>query len=86
MTVTLPFWFKMRQGKAEPAGDHVYRLTAPNLPETYIAVRSEGNGAWTPIVRSSADGPELATGEKTYHNLPDAWNAAFELYRNALVV
>jgi hypothetical protein len=85
MSVTTPFWFKMRQGKAESAGDNVYRLTAPNLPETFISVRSEGS-AWTAVVRSSADGPEVATGEKSYDNLPDAWSAAFELYRTALVV
>jgi hypothetical protein len=86
MVLTLPFWFKMRQGKAEPAGDNTYRLTAPNLPETFISIRSSGNGSWTPVVRSSADGPELAVAEKSYHNPADAWGVAFELYRNAVVI
>lgn len=86
MQLTLPYWFKMRQGKAETAGDNVYRLTAPNLPEMFIALRREGDAGWTPVVRSAADGADNVVGEKCYGNLPDAWNAAFELYRNAEVV
>jgi hypothetical protein len=85
MDLTLPFWFKMRQGKAEAAGEKVYRLTAPNLPETFIALQAESDG-WKPVVRSSAEGGEIATGEKSYAALSDAWNTAFELFRRAVVV
>jgi hypothetical protein len=86
MQPTLPYWFKMRQGKAEPAGDNVYRLTAPNLAEAFIAVRPEGESRWTPLVRSAVDGPERAVGAKTYDSIFDAWYAAFELYRNTVVI
>jgi hypothetical protein len=85
MDLTPPFWFKMRQGKAEPAGDNSYRLTAPNLPETFISIKAEGSG-WTPAVRSSADGGDLASSDKNYTTVADAWGAAFELFRNAVVV
>ena len=85
MQLTLPYWFKMRQGKAEAAGESVYRLTAPNLPEMFISVRKEGDG-WKPVVRSAADGPDTVADEVTYRNVADAWNAAFERYRYAVVV
>ena len=36
--MVVPFWFKQRQGKAEQAGTDTYRLTAPNLGETFIGI------------------------------------------------
>jgi hypothetical protein len=86
MELIRPFWFNMRQGKAEPAGDNVYRLTAPNLPESYISIRAAGDKQWAGVLRSVLDGPDVAVTEKSYGNPVDAWYAAFELYRNHLVV
>jgi hypothetical protein len=81
-----PYWFNMRQGKAEPAGENVYRLTAPNLAESFISIRQAGDQQWVAVVRSTLDGPDVVVGEKTYANPVDAWYAAFELYRNQFVV
>jgi hypothetical protein len=85
MALTTPFWFNMRQGKAEPAGDNIYKLTAPNLPESFITVRSAGNG-WTAAVRAAPDAPDMVASNETYDKLMDAWYAAFELFRNQVVV
>ena len=46
MSLILPSWFKQRQAKAEPAGDNVYRLTAPQLREAFIAIRQGADGRW----------------------------------------
>ena len=37
----LPFWFKQRQCKAEPAGDDVLKVSGPNLGEAYLRVARE---------------------------------------------
>ena len=81
-----PFWFLQRQAKAEPAGDNVCRLTAPQLREAYIAIRQGPGGHWTAALRDTADGPDVAVTAADYDNPNDAWGAAFELYRNHFVV
>lgn len=81
MEPILPSWFKQRQGKAEPAGTDTYKLTAPNSPEAFISLRRGDNGCWTAVLRSTADGPELASSQLTFENRNNAWEAAFELYR-----
>ncbi len=86
MEVVLPQWFKQRQGKAEPAGDHTYRLTAPILPEAFISIRPGENGRWAAALRTAADGPDLAVTEPVFETPGDAWAAAFELHRTHLVV
>lgn len=80
-----PFWFVQRQGKMEAAGTDAYRLTAPNMPEAFIAIRPGENGRYASALRLAADGPEVAATDPVYDNTPDAWGAAFELYRNFLV-
>ena len=85
MAVILPTWFKGRQGKAEPAGEQTYRLTGPNLREGFISIR-RAEGGWYAGLRFAADGPDA---EATREPLPteyEAWEAAFELYRTAVVV
>jgi hypothetical protein len=80
-----PFWFKQRQGKAEPAGTDTCKLTAPNLGEAFIGIRPTADGHWSGFLRLTADGSEAdATGPK-YNNAQDAWGAAFELYRVRVV-
>jgi hypothetical protein len=85
-TPTLPFWFRQRQGKAEPAGADLYRLTAPNLAEAFIGIRQAENGHWLPVFKQTADGPDLAAASEDFATPQEAWDAAFERYRVCLVV
>ena len=86
MQPTPPFWFRMRQGKMEPAGPDSYRLTAPNLAEALISIRQTANGHWQPVMRSQCEEPEMAAPAAELESPQDAWEAAFELYRERLVV
>jgi hypothetical protein len=86
MQPTLPTWFKYRQGKAEPAGDNTYRLTAPNQQEAFVSIRPGANGRWTGLVRLTATGPEVAATDAEFELPADAWAAAFELYRRQVIV
>ena len=86
MQPVLPSWFKQRQGKAEPAGPDTYRLTAPQLAESYISIRRGGNGLWAAALRLTADGPDVAVSEPAFETPTEAWEAAFELHRTHLVV
>ncbi|MBY0524145.1 MAG: hypothetical protein K2R98_12140 [Gemmataceae bacterium] len=81
-----PFWFKQRQAKLEPAGENTYRITAPNLGETFITIRQTDNGRWVAVLKQSADGPDTVVSEPRSENLADAWQAAFELYRETVIV
>lgn len=81
-----PYWFTQRQAKAEEAGANIYRLTAPNLKESFITIRQEESGRWLGALRYAADGQDEATTGAQYDNPADAWYGAFELYRNAVVV
>ena len=86
MEPILPTWFKYRQGKAEPIGENILKLTAPNLPEAFIAIRAADNGNYLGIYRTAADGPDLAMTEPEFVTPGEAWGAAFELYRNEVVI
>lgn len=81
-----PFWFVQRQAKTEPAGANVYRLTAPQISEAFIAILQVPDGRWAAALRRTADGPDLASSTVDYDNPNDAWGAAFELYRNHVVI
>jgi len=83
---TLPFWFRLRQGKAEPAGPDTYRLTAPNLGEALIGIQQAKNGLWSPVLKQTATGPDLAETPDEFATPQEAWDAAFELYRVHVVV
>jgi hypothetical protein len=85
MEPILPSWFKQRQAKAEPAGSDTYRLTAPNLGEAFICIRRADNDRWSAALRLAADGPDVAATQPTFDLPGDAWNMAFELYRNHVV-
>ncbi|HYT87233.1 MAG TPA: hypothetical protein VEL76_00805 [Gemmataceae bacterium] len=86
MTPILPSWFKQRQGKAEPAGTDTYRLYGPNLREAFLSVRRADNGQWSAALRYAADGPDAITTQPVLPTEYDAWEAAFELYREEVVV
>jgi hypothetical protein len=86
MQPILPFWFPLRQGKAEPVGEDCYRLTAPNLPPAFIQIRQAENSRWAASVRLGQDGPDLASTAPEFSTQNEAWAAAFELYRQQLVI
>jgi hypothetical protein len=86
MEPTLPTWFKYRQGKAEPASANVLKLTAPNLPEAFVAIRAAENGNYQGAFRMTAGGPDEAATQHVFTTPEEAWSAAFELYRNQIVV
>ena len=82
----LPTWFKQRQAKADPTGTDTYRLTAPNLGEAFITIRQGENGRWSAALKQTADGPEAASTGPEFATPGEAWEAAFELYRLAVIV
>ncbi len=84
-TPILPFWFKQRQCKSDPVDDHTLKVTGPNLGTAYLQVRQD-NGQWLGALRLEAGGPDVATAEAQYPNEQSAWNAAFELYREQVIV
>jgi hypothetical protein len=86
MRVEVPSWFKYRQGKAEPAGDNLLKLTGPNLVEGYVGIRPAENGGWHAFVRAQADGPDLDATRSPLETQLDAWYAAFELFRTHMIV
>ncbi|HEV3202866.1 MAG TPA: hypothetical protein VGY77_00715 [Gemmataceae bacterium] len=86
MNLTVPFWFKQRQGIAEPAGTDVVKLTAPNLKPAFITIQKGENGLWSAGVRLEEGGPLIAATELEFPRPQEAWDAAFELYREAVVV
>jgi hypothetical protein len=86
MELVTPMWFKQRQGKAEAAGENTYRLTGPNLREAFISIRQGAGGMWAAALRHAADGPEVAATEQEIETEYEAWEAAFEIYRNHVVI
>jgi hypothetical protein len=83
-----PFWFKQRQAKAEPVESNptTLRLTAPILPEAFISIREGEDGHWKAGLRLRLDEPDVASTEPEFDTPTDAWAAAFELYRNHVIV
>lgn len=81
-----PFWFKQRQAKLESAGDHIYKVVAPNQGEAYLLIRLEDNHRWSAAVRQKVDGADIAKSVAEFSNQGAAWEAAFELYRRAEIV
>jgi hypothetical protein len=86
MQLILPSWFKQRQGKAEPAGENIYRLTAPNMGEAFIRIQPAPNGKWSAYLRGAAEGPDLEASAPELDTAPEAWQAAFEYYRTTLLI
>jgi hypothetical protein len=87
MPVTVPAWFKGRQGKTEEVSPGLVKASGPNLRDWYVGLSREGAGAWVAYLRETPDGPDVARQELE----PDlaeyeAWEAAFELYRNWVII
>lgn len=86
MTPVTPFWFVQRQGKMDEAGERLYRLHGPIMREAFIGVRRDDSGKWSAFLRPEASGADLATSAARHDSEPDAWYAAFELYRGHFVI
>src|SRR5689334_5853963 len=87
MSPIIPFWFKQRQCKAEPAGnDHTLKVSGPNLGEAFIGIAQGESRKWRAFMRTSAEGPDVAGTEPEFDNTADAWEVAFELFRTSVIV
>lgn len=86
MAVVTPFWFKQRQAKLEEAGPNLVRVSGPNLKEAFVGIRQEGTGLWSAFVRTAADGPDVYATPASIANVYSAWEAAFEVYRNQMII
>jgi hypothetical protein len=84
--VMRPSWFLYRQGKAEEARPGLLKLTGPNLRESYIGVERGDNGLWGAFMRHAPDGDNVAALPPELPTEYDAWEAAFEIYRNAEII
>jgi hypothetical protein len=89
MLPTPPFWVVQRQVKVEPVDECTVRLQAPNLPAYELALRPvSGAPGWTVVLyRTEGGGERHPVAESdALADQPSAWEAAFELYRQHVVV
>src|SRR3954464_9005400 len=86
MQPILPFWFKQRQGKLEPAGENTFKASAPQQGEAFLSIRPGDKGHWSAALRLTADGPDVTTTAAEFTTPVNAWEAAFELYRRHVIV
>lgn len=87
MQPILPFWFKQRQCKAEPTGsDNVLKVTAPNLGEAFLRIEQADNKRWRAGLRLTADGADVTTTGPDFSSPQAAWDVAFELFRQKVIV
>jgi hypothetical protein len=86
MQPILPFWFKQRQAKLEPAGENTFKAVAPQQGEAYLLIRKADNNLWAAAVRQKPDGEDAAATPPEYETPGAAWDAAFELYRRLEIV
>lgn len=82
----VPSWYKQRQGKIELVGERLCKLTGPNLPETFLGLRRADNGKWQGFLRQSADGSDSAATDPKFDREYDAWEVAFEMYRDHVII
>jgi hypothetical protein len=88
MTPTLPFWLVQRQVKTEPVNEETLRLIAPNLPAYEIGIKAVDAG-WSGVLYRppGGEGERILIAESdTLAERDDAWDAAFELYRQHVIV
>jgi hypothetical protein len=87
MPVTVPAWFKGRQGKVEEVSAGLVRVSGPNLAEWYVGLMREPDGRWVASVRKTADAPADVTQELDPSLAEyEAWEAAFEVYRTHVII
>lgn len=89
MTPIQPFWFKQRQCKAESTtgapGENCLKVSGPNLGEALLSIAPEEGGTWSARLRTNVEGPDVAS-VAGLGNPRLAWEAAFEMYRLAVIV
>jgi hypothetical protein len=87
MQPILPFWFKQRQCKAEPAGsENMLKVSAPNLGEAYLRIEQADNHRWRAALRLTPDGPDVQATGPDFDSPQAAWDVAFELFRQNVIV
>ncbi len=91
MIPALPFWVLQRQVKTEQVSEDTLRLNAPNLPTYDIAVQpATDSQLWRAVLYrlADADGDKVLTAESDppLPSRQSAWEAAFELYRQHVIV
>jgi hypothetical protein len=86
MQPILPFWFKQRQARLEPAGENTFKAVAPQQGDAYLLIRQGDNQLWSAAVRLTADGEDVASTRPEFSTPGAAWDAAFELYRRLAIV
>jgi hypothetical protein len=86
MSLVTPFWFYQRQCKADAIGDDLYKLSGPNVKDSYIGIHRGDNGRWSSFLRNAPDGQDVAVTPAQWNNVYEAWEAAFELYRVNVIV
>jgi hypothetical protein len=52
----------------------------------FLGIAQGDNKKWRAFLRSSADGPEIASTEPEFDRPTEAWEAVFELFRTNTVV
>ena len=90
-TIAMPFWMQQRQVKAEPLNDTTLKIAAPQLPVYEIEIRPvAGSSEWSAAVfQPTPEGGErklIAETSSPESHKWGAWEAGFELYRQAVVV
>jgi hypothetical protein len=86
MAVIVPSWFKGRQGKAEEVRPGLIKLIAPNLREWYLGIRRLDMGGWLTYLRIELEGADTIAVEVDPMPEQEAWDAAFEVYRNHVII
>jgi len=81
-----PIWFKQRQCRLEAVGENIYKVTGPNLGETYLRIFWDYGIRWRAALRTSLDGPDIQVATDSFTSTRTAWDAGFELYRRAHIV
>lgn len=89
-TPPLPFWMLQRQIKAESVSDSTLRLVGPNLPtcEVTLIPVSKGPGWRVIVAKVGTEGERttLVQTEIAFENRDAAWQSAYELYRQHVIV
>jgi hypothetical protein len=81
-----PFWFKQRQCKIEAAGaENLFKVTGPNLGEVFLRIEPSGE-RWKAALRLTPNDPDVHATDAEFPDPIKAWEAAFELYRNQLII
>ena len=90
MLPTMPFWMRQRQIKLEPIGDAAVTLKAPNLPSHELHLRKQNGDGYTVALFTQPFGTTekhlLAERPSGLGELRDAWQYAFEFFRQKVVV